>query len=158
MRKVWSLNLIIFMTALLAAGAWIPQRFTVTITPSLRHRIYLLDRAPSKAQIVRDSYVLFEPHSKFLQGAKTTRTLKQAACVEGDVLIVKEGLYYCNGTYLGQAKDYSLKGEKLERFEFQGEIPKDRLFVFGDHVDSFDSRYLGFVRKEDVIAIAHPIF
>lgn len=158
MRKVSPLRLTIFMTALLLAGAFIPQRISVTITPSLRHRIYLLDRAPSKEQIVRNSYVLFELHSKYLEGAKTKKTLKQAACVEGDILRVRQGSYYCNDTYLGSAKEYSLQEEKLEYFKFEGEIPKGSLFVFGNHVDSFDSRYFGFVRKEDVIAIAYPIF
>lgn len=158
MRKSSPLNLMIFITALLLAGSWIPQRFTVTITPSLRHRIYLLDRAPSKEQMVHNAYVLFELNSKYLEGAKTQKALKQVACAEGDTLTVKEGYYYCNDTYLGQAKEDSLKGEKLSHFEFEGEIPKDRLFVFGTHVDSFDSRYFGFVRKEDVIAIAHPVF
>lgn len=158
MRKSSPPRLIIFITALLVAGAWIPQRFTVTITPSLRHRIYLLDRAPSKGQMVRSAYVLFELNSKFLKGAKTKKALKQVACAEGDTLTVKEGSYYCNDTYLGRAKDDSLKGERLPHFEFEGVIPKESLFVFGTHVDSFDSRYFGFVRKEDVIAIAHPIF
>ncbi|MCG3113363.1 MAG: S26 family signal peptidase [Candidatus Manganitrophus sp. SB1] len=157
-RKRSFLSLTIFMTALLLAGSWIPQRFTVTITPSLWHRIYILDRAPSKEQMVRNAYVLFELNSRYLEGAKTQKTLKQVACSEGDTLTVKEGYYYCNDTYLGQAKDYSLKGEKLPHLEFEGVIPKESLFVFGSHVDSLDSRYFGFVRKEDVIAIAHPVF
>ncbi|NKE70170.1 S26 family signal peptidase [Candidatus Manganitrophus noduliformans] len=158
MRKSSPLRLIIFMTALLLAGSWIPQRFTVTITPSLWHRIYLLDRAPSKEQMVRNAYVLFELNSRYLKGAKTQKTLKQVACAAGDMLTVKERSYYCNDTYLGQAKDYSLKGERLPHLEFEGVIPKGSLFVFGTHVDSLDSRYFGFVRKEDVIAIAYPVF
>lgn len=158
MRKVLSLRLVVFMGAVFLAGAWIPQRISVTITPSLRHRIYLLDRSPSEARIVRNSYVLFELPSKYLEGAKTKKTLKQAACVEGDILSVRQGSYYCNDTYLGRAKEYSLSGERLHPFEFEGEIPKGDLFVFGDHVDSLDSRYFGFVRREDVIARAYPIF
>lgn len=158
MRKVSPLRLTIFMAGLFLAGAWIPQRISVTITPSLRHRIYLLDRSPSEARIVRNSYVLFELSSKFSEGAKTKKTLKQVACVEGDILSVRQGSYYCNDTYLGQAKEYSLSGERLHPFEFEGAIPKGDLFVFGDHVDSLDSRYFGFVRREDVIARAYPIF
>lgn len=158
MRRILSLRLVVFMGAVFMAGALIPPRISVTITPSLRHRIYLLDRAPAAARIVRNSYVLFELHSKYLEGAKTKRTLKQVACVEGDILSVRQGSYYCNDTYLGQAKEYSLQGEKLEYFEFEGEIPKGELFVFGNHVDSLDSRYFGFVRREDVIARAYPIF
>ena len=152
------LSVSIFVTALLLGGFLIPPRFTVTITPSLWHRIYLLDRAPSKEQMVDDTYVLFILDSQYLEEAKTRKALKKVACSEGDVLSVRQKSYYCNNSYLGQAKDYSLKGEKLRHFEFQGVIPKDKLFVFGTHVDSFDSRYFGFVEKKDVIAIAHPIF
>ena len=156
-QKPSPLRLMIFIAVLLLAGAWIPQRIMVTITPSLRHRIYILDRAPSKEQMGRDAYVLFELNSKYLEGAKTKKVLKQVACSEGDTLSVRQKYYYCNDTYLGQAKDYSLKGDTLSNFQFEGLIPKDSLFVFSNHIDSLDSRYFGFVRKENVIAIAHPI-
>jgi len=157
-QKPSPLNLSVFLAALLLVGAWIPERITVTITPSLKNRIYLLDRAPSYHQMGNGAFVLFELHSKYLEGVKTNKILKQVACSEGDVLSVRQKYYYCNETYLGQAKDYSLKGEILPNFQFEGTIPKDSLFVFSNHIDSFDSRYFGFVRKEDVIAIAHPIF
>jgi len=157
-QKPSPLRLTVFLAALLLAGAWIPERITVTITPSLKNRIYLLDRAPSFNQMENGAFVLFELNSKYLEGAKTNKVLKQVACSEGDTLSVREKYYYCNETYLGQAKDYSLKGETLQNFKFEGQIPKDSLFVFSNHIDSFDSRYFGFVRKENVIAIAHPIF
>lgn len=157
-QKPSILRLTVFLTALLLTAASIPERITVTISPSLRNRIYILDRAPSKEQMGNGAFVLFELHSKYLEGAKTNKVLKQVACSGGDILSVREKYYYCNETYLGQAKDYSLKGETLQSFQFEGRVPEDNLFVFSNHIDSFDSRYFGFVREKDVIAIAHPIF
>lgn len=157
-QKPSTLSLTVFLTALLLTSASIPERITVTISPSLKNRIYILDRAPSKEQMGNGAFVLFELHSKYLEGAKTNKVLKQVACSGGDTLSVREKYYYCNETYLGQAKDYSLKGETLQNFQFEGRVPEDSLFVFSNHIDSFDSRYFGFVRKTNVIAIAHPIF
>jgi len=46
----------------------------------------------------------------------------------------------------------------VEAFSFSGKVPDGALFVVGDSPDSYDSRYFGFLRKEDVIKIAHPVF
>ena len=145
------------MCVLVAAGTSIPERISVTITPSLRNRIFLLDRYPNTGSIKKDQYVLFILRSEITEGSKTNKVIKKVACVEGDELLVRERSYFCNDRYLGAAKEYSLTGEKLTHFPFEGIIPEGKLFVFSNHVDSFDSRYFGFVRRDDVLAVAHPI-
>jgi len=156
MKRASSLKTILLVALAALAASLIPQRIAVTLTPSVRHRIYLLDRAPEKQNISKTSYVLLRIDSKYLGGARIT--IKQVACREGDTLRVEEARYYCNNVYLGKAKAFSLKGERVGHFNYDGVIPADDLFVFADHPDSFDSRYFGFVRKDDVLAIAYPIF
>ncbi len=158
MRKPSGPRLLIFMVVLVVAGTSIPERIGVTITPSLRHRIFLLDRSPGKDAMRPDRYILFNLRSAFIKGYKTHKVIKRVACAEGDELLVRERSYFCNDRYLGQAKEYSLKGEKLTHFPFEGTIPEGKLFVFSNHIDSFDSRYFGFVERDDVLAIAHPVF
>lgn len=147
------------ITCLLVAGTLLPYKFSVTLTPSLKHRIYWLTRNPDK--VVRGDYVLF--HHKELAAKvgmkKSEEMLKVIGCNEGDQLTVDaEKKFYCNGEYLVRAKDISLKGEPLQHFVFNGQIPKGVMFVMGQHKDSYDSRYFGFVDKNRILAKAYPIF
>jgi len=153
----WRLWLAI--TVLLVAGTLLPYKISVTLTPSLKHRIYWLTRNPDR--VVRGDYVLFRHKelSDRMGMKKTEDVMKILGCNEGDLLTVDaEKKFYCNGEYLVRAKDISLKGEPLQHFVFNGQIPKGVMFVMGQHKDSYDSRYFGFVDKNRILAKAHPIF
>lgn len=153
----WRLWLAI--TVLLVAGTLLPYKFSVTLTPSLKHRIYWLTRNPAK--VVRGDYVLFRHKelSARMGMKKSEDVMKILGCNEGDLLTVDaEKKFYCNGKYLVRAKDISLKGEPLQHFVFNGMIPKGAMFVMGQHKDSYDSRYFGFVDKNRILAKAYPIF
>lgn len=153
----WRLWLAI--TCLLIAGVVLPGKFCVTLTPSLKHRVYWLTRNPD--HVGRGDYVLF--HDEELAARvgmkKSEDVLKLVGCDGGDQLTVDgEKKFYCNGEYLVRAKDFTLKGEPLRHFAFSGTIPEGAMFVVGEHKDSYDSRYFGFVDKKRILAKAYPIF
>lgn len=153
----WRLWLAI--TVLLVAGTLLPYKISVTLTPSLKHRIYWLTRNPDK--VVRGDYVLFRHRelSDRMGMKKSEDVMKILGCNEGELLTVDaEKKFYCNGGYLVRAKDISLKGEPLQHFIFNGPVPKGFMFVMGQHKDSYDSRYFGFVDKSRILAKAYPIF
>ena len=155
-RVVYSL---IAVMVAAAAGMMIPGRISVTLTPSLDKRVFFLSEASRETRITRGDYVMFMLSTPYIGNGKPLRTIKRVGCAAGDVLSVKwKKHYYCNGMYMGQAKDRSKKGEPVEVFRFSGKVPDGALFVVGDSPDSYDSRYFGFLRKEDVIKIAHPVF
>jgi signal peptidase I/conjugal transfer pilin signal peptidase TrbI len=160
-------------------GLLIPGRFSVTTTPSLVHRIYLISRISDAREIRKDSYVLFTmrnnymskgqavdvmgkvpPHQKHKDGPMSAATpvMKIARCLPAEHLKVSDRMYYCNGEYLGRAKKYSLRGEKVDNFVFDDAVPPGKIFVMGEHRDSLDSRYFGFIEATDVIAIGHPVY
>ena len=152
----WRLWLAI--TSLLVAGTLIPYKFSVTLTPSLKHRVYWLVRGPDR--VGKGDYVLFKHQelSASMGMKKSENVMKILGCNEGDLLTVDaEKKFYCNGEYLVRAKDFSLKGEPLQHFAFNGPVPKGFMFVMGQHKDSYDSRYFGFVEKSRIIAKAFPI-
>ena len=160
-------------------GLLIPGRFSVTTTPSLVHRIYLISRISDAKEIRKDSYVLFTMRNKYMSNgqaidvmgkvpphqkhkdrdmAAATPVMKIARCLPAEHLKVSDRMYYCNGEYLGRAKEYSLRGEKVENFVFDDAVPPGKIFVMGEHRDSLDSRYFGFIEATDVIAIGHPVY
>ena len=77
--------------------------------------------------------------------------VKRLGCVEGEHLENRGREYYCDGEYLGTAKEFSKTGKTLRIFEYNGIIPKDSYFAVGETKDSYDSKFWGFVRREWII-------
>ena len=150
----WKIFLLVLSLAI--AGAVIPSRFTVNPTPSLGATLFLLKNSPEEVR--KGDYVVFTLGQTDLR-APGRQLVKKVTCNEGEMLIERGKEYWCNGNeYLGRAKDLSLKGERLDNFAYNGVIPKGFCFVSGDHKDSYDSRYWGFLDKKDVVALAYPLF
>jgi len=134
----------------------------VTRTKSLKQRIFLIQKPSSTElqQLRRGDYVRFDKHHPWSEetGGKSSM-LKQVGCGPGDELSVSLlNAYFCNGEFLGIALTEDSKGKPLPRFEFNGVVPPDSLFVVGHHPRSFDSRYFGFVKLSEVTEIAYPLF
>jgi len=144
----------------LLAGILLPSKFTVTLTPSLEYRVFFLKRFFAPAEITRGRYVMFGLPDDFadLVSEKNLPAIKEIVGIEGDRLEVFGKSFFCNGMPIGKAKQYSLKGERIEHFTESTVIPEGKLFVVGHHKDSLDSKYFGFLDKRDVLAIAYPIF
>ncbi len=176
-REVTS-RLLMLLAAFLF-GLLIPSRFSVTMTPSLIHRIYLISRITDAREIRKDRYVLFTMRNSYMRNGQPVDVMsavvaerkhvngkpsvpapvmKIARCGPGNYLRVANRRYYCNDTYLGTAKEHSLRGEKVDNFVYDDVIPQGKLFVMGEHRDSFDSRYFGFIEVTDVTAIGHAIW
>jgi len=151
-RRLW-----LFLTALSLTGYWLCSRLVFAISPSLSHRVFVLDR--SGRQPRKGDYVIFRFASPLFENGKPQRLIKEVACVSGDILSidVSNRFFYCNGKFLGMAKVITLKGAILPMFVFNGKVPEGTLFVSGQHRDSFDSRYWGFLDRKKVEAIAHPL-
>lgn len=152
-RRFW-----LMILAAVAIGTIIPRKIGIILTPSLNHRIFWLSRNPQ--HVGRSDYVYFvDPELARKVGKPDTPNIfKRIRCDEGDVLSVDTAKrFFCNGVFLGIAKDYSRKGEKMQYFTFNGKIPHGFMFVMGEHRDSYDSRYFGFVDKGRVRARLYPI-
>jgi len=64
--------------------------------------------------------------------------IKRIECIAGEELKISEWILLQN-KLIAKAKEYSLGGERLKKFEFSGKIPEGYMFLVGDHVDSYDS-------------------
>ncbi len=141
----------------LVFGLLLPERIVVAVSPSLGHRIFVVAKRFTPDEIGKGDYVIFTVQSRFIKNGIPSRLLKKVSCVTGQKLETRARQYYCDGEYLGTAKQYSLKGEAVDSFVYSGTVPEGKLFVTGRHVDSFDSRYLGFIERSTVEGIARPL-
>jgi conjugal transfer pilin signal peptidase TrbI len=144
--------------ALILAGAilfsllffLVAPRIVVAVTPSVNYRIFFIETF-DKRTIVKHDYILFN------KPGYDRPFVKQVLCMAGDYLYNIDNDYFCNGSFIGSSKDFSLTGKTLSRFSYRGVIPREKLFVSGSHKDSYDSRYFGFIDISEVCARVKPI-
>ena len=86
------------------------------------------------------------------------RFVKRVACVSGEQLTHSGRDFYCNGEFLARAKAWDKKGNPATLFDFNGIIPREKYFALGEHGDSYDSRYWGFVDYSWILGKVHRIF
>ncbi len=155
LRNKW--KTVLFMAGLVFAGMAIPPRIAVTMTPSLDKRIFFI-KEKNPTEVRKSDYVLFTCDFSRVDPEFPTVAIKRVACTAGEILRTQGNVYFCEGESIGMAKDVSLGGERVAKFVYDGVIPEGYIFVAGDHRDSYDSKYFGFLRKRDVQAIVYPLF
>lgn len=159
--------MVLMLPLLLAglAGSFLPGRVSITLTPSVKHRIWWLSSDTSHVR--HGQYVLFGLPYARLEGmtvpdsvvrGEEIRAIKRVGCDEGQDLRRDGRDFFCGEEFLGQARERSQKGEPLTPSPFSGKVPPGKAFLVGDHPDSFDSRYFGLVEKENYLAWARPVF
>jgi type IV secretory pathway protease TraF len=144
------------LSACLAFSLTLGHFFSFAFPPSLSHKLFWVDRDIRK--ISRGDYVSFNLSDKHT-GDRTLRMIKIVVCDEGDILTVDSGKkYFCNGVYLGKAKNKALDGSLLTNFAWNGPVPPGMILPMGEHKDSYDGRYYGFIKKTAILNKAHPVF
>ena len=128
-------------------------------TSSLKYRLFYIE-SRSVGTVRQGEYVLFKYDDDVLRQSpyKINLLLKEVKCVAGDTLTVVGRDYFCNGEYLGHAKELSFKGVPVKNFIYNGTIPEGELFLMGQSIDSYDSRYFGLIPLRDVEKIVYPLF
>lgn len=150
-------KVVMCMALIIAAlvGFEIPEHLMVSLTPSLNHRVFICDRNFETGKIGAGSYIVFDLKTDLIPDA--VQVVKRVACDEGQELHNEERVFYCDGVYLGTAKTHTLDGREHTLFHYTGKVPAGHVFCMGDHYDSYDGRYYGFIKKDAVKAIAHPV-
>jgi len=84
-----------------------------------------------------------DPYVK--KGLKLT---KRIACLPGEYLQETKTEVYCNNKLIGLVQPKDSKSRPVKPFLFDGSIPNGKLFVVGDNLMSYDSKYFGFIDKD----------
>jgi conjugal transfer pilin signal peptidase TrbI len=126
------------------------SHLNVVTSPSIDHRLFI----NNMGDLEKNAYVRFSIISPFLPDDAKLIT-KRLSCFQGDELTTVGRSHYCNGKFLGTAKEITVKGEALPIFTFNGVIPQGHAYAHGTHEDSYDSRYWGFLDlgREDIIPV-----
>ena len=144
-----------------AIRLWLPGRLNVVVSGSLAHRIFILSE-PS-AKIETGNYLVFKYDDlSFIDQKRLSKSnllTKEVGCAPGATLAVDVNRRFsCNGKPLGQALKTDSQGNTLPQFVFNGVIPQDSYFMSGSDARSFDSKYFGFIKKNEILYKAYPIW
>ncbi len=157
-------GLVITLVFFTYAGQEIPTRFMFSFTDSIGYKLFYYTPLSDDSsrlleyQIKKGDYVVFRIKSDHIPNCHPCNVVKRIGCDEGDRLYSTDrGTYFCGNNFLGAAKTHSKKGEPVDAFTYNGIVPKNTIFAYGGHKDSYDSRYFGFVDKSRILGVAIPL-
>jgi type IV secretory pathway protease TraF len=174
LMALWVVAIFALATFIVVAFAKLNGYFiAINDSFSFPHRVYLAKEGTPKI-IKRGSIVIFQielPHTPYEERVRDRDLFKKVACMEGDYLKRVENRFICytdNYTDKANADKTNERGGETDEaiaivqsldsegkpyaisFDYDGTIPKDKLFVVAPHYLSFDSRYFGLIDKSAV--------
>jgi signal peptidase I len=133
------------------------------ITPSLPKGIYWINR-PDRIErgmicafdIPPNVYSLMKTRGWIPRNLEFYLT-KPVVAEQGDAIEISPAGLYINGAYFGPVKQYDSQGLPLPRIYRRFLLGKDEYFFAGTYSNSFDSRYFGIIRKENIKWVEEPL-
>ncbi|EJJ0671533.1 S26 family signal peptidase [Cronobacter sakazakii] len=125
----------------------------IPATHSVAPRVLFRTGAPA-SEI--NQYVTFERNDHYLPQGKAY-LVKRLGCMPGQYLSRLGNQFFCDGKEIALAMTNDRDGHPLPQFRFTGIIPVGRAFAVGDTVNSYDSRYWGFISLKETEKLV-PLF
>jgi len=162
LKKMAYLGIFFFVLYLFLSFLFKFYRPMIVFSNSVNFSFGILDKTANKYE--KGDYVAFEYHSGGLrlsiEKIEGKILVKRIACMPGELLrvdVVKRTVY-CSGKMIAKAKERFLNGSEAPIFVYKGKVPEGKYFVLGDHKDSYDSRYWGFVDFGELKGKVIPVF
>ena len=154
---------IIFLLFLIILSSFSSKKlFIYNYTNSLPHGIYMF----YPGLISKGDLIAFKPIGSIknlIHERKYLRydayLMKYIVGVTGDSVCTKNGFFYVDGTNYGVIRLTDNEGKQLPRYYFCGRL-KEGYIVTGKNGkgDSFDSRYYGPIKKENIVGKIVPVW
>lgn len=128
----------------------------LNLSPSMEKGIYLLKEIDElkKGDVVVLNIPLNIRETIYSRGylPKNIKTLlKEVVAVEGDKVHVTHNKLYINGEFKGEIAEVDSKGRELVSYVKDGVLKSGEVFLLGKGENSFDSRYFGVVKKNEIL-------
>ncbi len=131
---------------------------TASMEPTIMAGDYIVGKKYVSEEPKRAEVIVFDHE----EDGKETKLVKRIIGLPGEVVGVIDGQVYINGTMLDESSyissDWSNWTDDEGNSTAYYEVPENSYFVMGDNrLVSYDSRYWGFVPREDVIAKVYAV-
>jgi len=154
---------LVIMAGILLASWALSQKIMFQITPSLPKGIYWIGD-PSHIDtgmlcvlnVPQNVYGMMRTRGWLPENLKFY-LMKPILGKKGDLIEVSEAGLFVNGRYLGPVKHHDSQGLPLPGSYGKHILKAGEFFVASTCPNSFDSRYFGTIRREDIKWVAHPL-
>jgi conjugative transfer signal peptidase TraF len=155
---------VVIVSGILIASKALSQKIMFQITPSLPKGVYWIDNPVHidtgmlcVFSIPRNVYGMMKSRGWIPENLKFY-LMKPIVAKQGDEVEVSTTGFFVNGKYLGPVKRYDSQGLPLPEYHEKVILGDGEFFVVSTYPNSFDSRYFGTIRREDIKWVARPLF
>lgn len=147
----------LFLLLLYLSGVTFGYNILISNTNSLPFVLFL--KTPDKENLQTGDIVTFiykyKDYYKYKVGQNFT---KKIGCSQGEHLETIDNQFYCNRKFIGIAVIKDGVGQELEVKNYNEIVPNGKYFMIGTNTKSFDSKYYGYVDKDDILGVTYGIF
>jgi type IV secretory pathway protease TraF len=145
-------------TLIVGIGIQVPKYLSYSFSDSVGHNLFFFKKGTPE-KIENGDFVIFDlkVNPSLVPNCNPCKVTKIVGCVSGQKLTTEGPRFFCDGKYLGTAKESSSKGVPVKQFEYNGLVPQNQFFTTGTSGDSYDSKYYGFIKKEKIEGTAIPV-
>lgn len=156
------LTLLAATTALSSFPGHLEKRFAINLTASMPRGIYRL-QSPQALKVGDLVVVMLPPAAQQFAAARRILApggaiLKRVVAMSGDRVCRIDCAVAINGRFVTIARRRNRENHALLHWSGCLRVRRHELFVLGQTLDSFDSRYFGPVDRTAIIAFAQPIW
>lgn len=161
-RRLVGLVIVLAMTNIaMFSTKWLNQHYQLFYEKytegCLPYSLYAVEKNPAY-HIKRGDIVMFIAHRMEPVLPDGARIGKLVIGLPGDQVKINEGQLFLNGDYWGTVALGARKfGKQLNSWDRTYVLGPDEFFVYGSEPRSWDSRFWGPVKRDEILALAHPI-
>jgi type IV secretory pathway protease TraF len=136
----------------------IGERIAYSYTDSVGYNLFYYKKG-TPSELKKGDMVVFpiSINEKLVPNCNPCRLTKIVGCAPGQRLTTNGKQFFCDGHYLGTAKDESIHGVPVSHITYNGIVPENQYFLTGTCKDSYDSKYFGLIPKNQIVGTAIPL-
>lgn len=123
------------------------------ITSSIRPGLYIMREYNKKLPLKKGTFIIFSVPEKAVKNRKYYQNfIKEIVGVYGDSIEVIDNKIYINQEFKGDIFEKDSYGNSIRTLkEGKQEIKENEYFVMGENPKSYDSRYWGAIKQQDIL-------
>ncbi|ERT34878.1 MULTISPECIES: signal peptidase I [Fusobacterium] len=129
------------------------RKIYINITPSIKPGIYMMRKYEKKIPLKKGTFVIFSVPGKATKNREYYQDfIKEIVGIYGDDIEIIDNKIYINDEFKGDIFEKDSYGNNIRTLkEGKQEIREDEYFVMGSNPKSYDSRYWGAIKQQDIL-------
>ncbi|MDO8418240.1 MAG: signal peptidase I [Agitococcus sp.] len=160
--------MVLYLAILIAAGMAmnsIFERYAIGVDVGEKYHsnnrtlfFITMEHGLTMTDIHKGDFIMFHTNKLMPYHSTDDNIIKRVLALPGDRVDIKNDRLYVNGQFIDKLYLLPRLKKKPQSFDTSYILPENRIFVFGAHPRSYDSRYWGLINIYNVLGHAKPLF